>query len=128
MVPFFSPLYKDRDDSGGRFSNRTEAWNMGDVVGVFMFPEHGCQHRSKRVPAPKNCFFCEDSFSSILSAVPWLWCSPRFLLNYLALFIIQRLSWRQALGSQKENCFYTFKWKKAGRPKCKPLRFGGHEI
>lgn len=75
--------------------------------------------------APKNFFFCNDSYSSILSAVPWVWSSPRFPLNYLALFIIQRLSWRQALGSQKENCFYTYKWKKAGRLKCKPLSFVG---
>lgn len=45
---------------------------------VFMFPECGCQ-RAKRVPLPKKFFSCEDSHSSVLSAVPWLWSSPRFL-------------------------------------------------
>lgn len=43
--------------------------------------------------------------------------------NYLALFIIQRLCWRQALGFPKENCFYTYKWKKAGPLQCSPLSF-----
>lgn len=72
---------KNRDDSGGRFSNRPEAW----VRGVFS---------------------CGDSYSSVPNTITWL-CSSTGHPNYLALFIIQRLHWRQALGSPKDNCFYT---------------------
>lgn len=79
-----------------------------------MFPEHDCQPRTKLAPAAENFLSCEDSLSSVLNAVPWLWSSPSLLPhpNYLALFIIQRLCWRQALRFPKENCFYTYKWKK----------------
>ena len=41
--------------------------------------ERGCQQRAERVPLPKKFFSCEDSHSSVLSTVSWLWSSPRFL-------------------------------------------------
>ena len=101
-------------------------------VWEFMFPEHDCQPRTKLAPAAENFLSCEDSLSSVLNAAPWLWSSPSLLPhpNYLALFIIQRLCWRQALRFQKENCFATKKWKKkkkkkkkAGLLQCNPLSY-----
>lgn len=68
--------------------------------------------------------FCEDSHSSVLlSAVPWCRLPAKVSSrpNYLAVFIIQRLCRRQEPGTHKENCFHTYKWKRAGRLRCNPL-------
>lgn len=88
-----------------------------------IFPECGCQQRGIKLNASLHratFFSCEDSHSSVLCAIlAKLPSHP----NYLALFIIQRLCWRQALGFPKENCFYSYKWKMAGRSQCNPFGF-----
>jgi len=93
------------------------------MVCVCVLPEHGCQRGAQRVPTPKTFFSCEDSHSSVLSAVALALAKVPSHPNYLAVFIIQRLRWRQTLGIPKENCFHTYKWKVAGHWQCNPLSF-----
>lgn len=53
----------------------------------------------------------------------WLPCQASITSQLFRLFIIQRLSWSQALGFPKQNCFYAWKWKKGCLPRVRVLHF-----